>query len=34
VTPAVVPNSGHWIMEEQTQFAVRMITTWLDTGKL
>jgi pimeloyl-ACP methyl ester carboxylesterase len=34
VTPAVVPNSGHWIMEEQPAFAVKMINGWLETGKL
>ena len=33
VTPAVVPDSGHWIMEEQPAFAVRMINGWLETGK-
>jgi pimeloyl-ACP methyl ester carboxylesterase len=34
VTPAVVPDSGHWIMEEQPVFAVRMINGWLEAGKL
>ena len=34
VTPAVVPDSGHWIMEEQPAFAVKLINGWLETGKL
>ena len=34
VTSAVVPDSGHWIMEEQPAFAVRMIKSWLQNGKL
>jgi pimeloyl-ACP methyl ester carboxylesterase len=34
VTAAVIPNSGHWIMEEQPAFAVRMISGWLDSGTL
>jgi pimeloyl-ACP methyl ester carboxylesterase len=29
VTPAVISNSGHWIMEEQTAQAVTLITRWL-----
>jgi pimeloyl-ACP methyl ester carboxylesterase len=34
VTPAVIANSGHWIMEEQTAAAVKLIDGWLRTGKL
>lgn len=34
VTSAVVPDSGHWIMEEQPAFAVKLINGWLETGKL
>jgi pimeloyl-ACP methyl ester carboxylesterase len=34
VTAAVIPNSGHWIMEEQPAVAVRMISGWLDSGTL
>jgi len=34
VTAGVVPDSGHWIMEEQPAFAVNMISAWLATGKL
>lgn len=30
VTPAVIDNSGHWIMEEQPQAAVTLISRWLD----
>jgi pimeloyl-ACP methyl ester carboxylesterase len=29
VTPGVIANSGHWIMEEQPQAAVALITSWL-----
>ena len=32
VTPAVIPNSGHWIMEEQPSAAVTLIGGWLNTG--
>jgi pimeloyl-ACP methyl ester carboxylesterase len=34
VTPAVIPNAGHWIMEEQPGAAVTLIRTWLASGKL
>ena len=34
VTSGVIPDSGHWIMEEQPAFAVQMITGWLRNGKL
>jgi hypothetical protein len=34
VTPAVVPDSGHWIREGQPAFAVKLIKGWLETGKL
>ena len=34
VTPAVIVNSGHWIMEEQPAAAVALIRGWLDTGKI
>jgi pimeloyl-ACP methyl ester carboxylesterase len=33
VTPAVIENSGHWIMEEQPQAAVELVTRWLRTTK-
>jgi pimeloyl-ACP methyl ester carboxylesterase len=34
VTPGVVPDSGHWIMEEQPAFAVALIKGWLRDGKI
>jgi pimeloyl-ACP methyl ester carboxylesterase len=33
VTATVIPDAGHWIMEEQPAAAVRVIRAWLDTGK-
>ncbi len=29
VTPGIVPNSGHWIMEENPQATIRMVTEFL-----
>ncbi len=29
VDSAVIANSGHWIMEEQPQQALAVITAWL-----
>jgi pimeloyl-ACP methyl ester carboxylesterase len=33
VTEGVVPDAGHWIMEEQPAFAVPMIQAFLDKGQ-
>jgi pimeloyl-ACP methyl ester carboxylesterase len=29
VTPGIVPDSGHWIMEENPQATVRLVTAYL-----
>jgi pimeloyl-ACP methyl ester carboxylesterase len=33
VTEAVVPDSGHWLMEEQPAATVKLVRDFLDTGK-
>jgi pimeloyl-ACP methyl ester carboxylesterase len=33
VTPAVIANAGHWIMEEQPAAAVELIRNWLAASK-
>lgn len=33
VTEGVVPNAGHWLMEEQPDATVKMIRAFLDSGK-
>lgn len=33
VTEGVVPDSGHWIMEENPEATVRMVRNWLDVTK-
>ncbi|MET0245914.1 MAG: alpha/beta hydrolase, partial [Sphingomonas sp.] len=33
VTEAVVPDSGHWLMEEQPAATVRLVRDFLDAGK-
>ena len=33
VTQAVVPDSGHWLMEEQPKATVALITAFLDKGR-
>ena len=30
VTVGIVPNSGHWIMEENPQATIKLITEFLD----
>ena len=32
VAEAVVPDSGHWIMEENPQFAIALIRDFLNEG--
>ena len=32
VTPAVIPNSGHWIMEENPQATIAVVRGFLDKG--
>jgi pimeloyl-ACP methyl ester carboxylesterase len=29
VTDGIVPNSGHWIMEENTQATIKLVTDFL-----
>jgi pimeloyl-ACP methyl ester carboxylesterase len=33
VTEGVVPNAGHWLMEEQSDATVKMIRAFLDAAK-
>ena len=33
VTEGVIPDAGHWIMEEQPGLAVPMIQAFLDNGQ-
>ncbi len=33
VTEGVVPDSGHWIMEENPQATTRLVRAFLDRGK-
>jgi pimeloyl-ACP methyl ester carboxylesterase len=33
VTEGVVPDAGHWLMEEQPQATVAMVSAFLRAGK-
>jgi pimeloyl-ACP methyl ester carboxylesterase len=33
VSQGVIPNSGHWLMEEQPEATVKMVRDFLDAGR-